>query len=113
MTAEGYLASIDWIGAVAVGAVLVVIGLVLLRFLMASSSEVGSMLPGAGSSAARRLLDASRDLPPDSWVCATCHSVNRPTATMCYRGCGRREELAQPLPEDPNVVGSGANGRRS
>jgi hypothetical protein len=62
-----YILGIDWVVAVAVGGVVVVVGLVLLRFLMASTSEVGHMIPGAGEAAGRKLLDA-RDLPENSWV---------------------------------------------
>ena len=111
MEAAQYLASINWLGAVIVAAVLVVIGLVLLRFLMASTSEVGNMLPGAGQAAGRAILDM-RDMPVDSWVCANCRSVNTPHATHCYRGCGLREDLAEPLPTDRSLIAEGANGRR-
>ena len=111
MEAAQYLASINWLGAVIVAAALVVIGLVLLRFLMASTSEVGNMLPGAGEAAGRALLDF-RDMPVDSWVCVNCRSVNTPHATHCYRGCGLREVLAEPLPTDRSLVAEGANGRR-
>lgn len=112
MTALDYLSSIDWVGAAVVGTICVVVGLVLLRFMMASSSEIGSMIPGASQSAARAVLDA-RDLPVDSWVCAVCRSVNRPTAGHCYRGCGERDEVARPMPIDPDLLGTGVNGRRS
>jgi hypothetical protein len=98
MEAARYLASIDWLGAVVLAAVLVVGGLVLLRFLMATSSEVGHMLPGASEAAGRVILDARGDLPVDSWVCANCRSVNTPHATHCYRGCGLKEDLAEPFP---------------
>jgi hypothetical protein len=101
-----YLASIDWFGAVAVGAGMVVIGLVVLRFLMASTSEVGHMLPGAGRAASQAVLDA-RGLPIDSWVCRTCKSVNTPNAKLCYRGCGPREALAEPPPPRPDVQMAG------
>ena len=70
-----YILGIDWAVAVVVAGVLVAIGLVLLRFLMASTSEVGHMIPGAGKAAGHALLDA-RDLPANSWVC-TC--VRTPT----------------------------------
>jgi hypothetical protein len=97
VSAQEYLASIDWVAAVVVAAVLVSIGTVLLRFLLATTSEVGNMLPGAGSAAGRAILDA-RDMPVDSWVCAVCRSVNTPHATHCYRGCGAREQVEKPLP---------------
>jgi ribosomal protein L40E len=106
-----YLLSLNLPLAVAVAAVVVVVGLVLLRFLLATTSEVGRMVPGAGEAAGRALLDA-RELPPDSWVCTACRSVNTPQATHCYRGCGTRDELAEPLPIDRSLVAEGKNGRR-
>ena len=112
MSAAEYLASIDWVAAVVVAAVLVGIGMVLLRFLLATTSEVGNMLPGAGGAAGKAILDARGDLPIDSWVCAVCRSVNTPHATHCYRGCGAREQLAEPLPIDRSLVADGKNGRR-
>jgi hypothetical protein len=110
MSFADYLASINWGAALVVAAASVAVALVLLRVMTASTSEIGSMIPGATESAAR-LLDA-RELPVDSWVCAACRSVNRPTATYCYRGCGTRDELARDLPVDPEAFGSGVNGRR-
>ncbi len=105
-----YLASIDWGAALVVGVASIAVGLVLLRFMTASTSEIGSMIPGATESAAR-MLDV-RELPVESWVCAACRSVNRPTATHCYRGCGTRDELARDLPIDPELLGRAVNGRR-
>ncbi len=107
-----YILGIDWAAAVAVGGLLVVIGLVLLRFLMASTSEVGHMIPGAGEAAGRALLDA-RDLPENSWVCTRCRSVNTPQASHCYRGCGNRDDFAEPLPTDRSILAAGGNGRRT
>lgn len=112
MQAVDYILGIDWLGGVAVAAVLVVVGLVLLRFLMATTSEVGHMLPGAGNAAGKALLDARGELPADSWVCAKCRSVNTPHASQCYRGCGSRDELAEPLPIDRSIVADGNNGGR-
>jgi hypothetical protein len=111
MSVGEYLVSIDWLMAVAVAAVLVAVGLVLLRFLLATTSEVGNMLPGAGSAAGKAILDA-RDMPVDSWVCVVCRSVNTPNSGHCYRGCGEREELAEALPVDRSLVGAGKNGGR-
>jgi ribosomal protein L40E len=111
MQAVDYILGIDWLGGVAVAAVLVVVGLVLGRFLMASTSEVGRMIPGAGQAAGRALLDA-RDLPENSWVCVRCRSVNTPQASHCYRGCGSRDDLAEPLPIDRSIVADGHNGGR-
>jgi hypothetical protein len=111
MEAARYLASIDWVGAVVVAGLLVVLGLALLRFLMATTSEVGHMLPGAGEAAGRAILDV-RDMPIDSWVCVNCRSVNTPHAAHCYRGCGLREDVAEPLPTDRSLVAEGVNGRR-
>ncbi|HEX2470265.1 MAG TPA: hypothetical protein VHK05_06720 [Candidatus Limnocylindrales bacterium] len=111
MQAVDYILGIDWLAAVAVAAVLVLVGLVLLRFLLATSSEVGHMLPGAGHAAGQALLDA-RDLPVDTWVCVKCRSVNTPQASHCYRGCGSRDELAEPLPTDRSIVAGGNNGGR-
>jgi hypothetical protein len=98
MDAGDYLASINWLGAVVVGGVLVVVGLV---------------LPGAGEGAAKAILDARGDLPVDSWVCSTCRSVNTPRAKYCYRGCGERDDLARPLPEERSDIADGHNGRRN
>jgi hypothetical protein len=98
MSAEEYLASIDWVGAVVVSAVLVAIGLVVLHFLMASSADVGSMIPTVRDAAGRAVLDARSDMPVDSWVCTICHSVNIPTAGHCYRGCGTRDDVGRPMP---------------
>jgi hypothetical protein len=99
MAFADYILGIDWLGGVAAAAALVLVGLVLLRFMMATTSEVGHMLPGAGEAAGRALLDA-RDMPVDSWVCVNCRSVNTPHASHCYRGCGSREDVAEPLPID-------------
>lgn len=107
-----YLGSIDWLGALALGAVLVVVGLVLLRFLLASTAEVSRMLPGAGG-AAGQVLEAGRDLPDDSWVCSTCRSVNTRNARTCYRGCGKRDDQARELPESRDLIAGGHNGRRN
>ena len=41
-----YLLSLNLPFAIAVGGVLIVVGLILLRFLMATTSEVGRMVPG-------------------------------------------------------------------
>jgi hypothetical protein len=109
MQAVDYILGIDWLGALAVAAGLVVIGLILGRFLMASTSEVGRMIPGAGQAAGRALLDA-RGLPADSWVCVRCRSVNTPQASHCYRGCGSREEFAERLPTDRSILAEGQNG---
>jgi hypothetical protein len=106
-----YLLSLNLPFALAVGGILIVVGLVLLRFLMATTSEVGRMVPGAGEAAGRALLD-SRDLPPDSWVCTVCRSVNTPQAAHCYRGCGPREQLAEPLPSDRSLLADRQNGKR-
>jgi hypothetical protein len=111
MDVGGYLVSIDWLGAVVVAAVVVGIAMILLRFLMATSSEMGDMIPGAGRAAGKAILD-SREMPVDSWVCAVCRSINTPHATHCYRGCGERGELAQALPTDRSLVADGKNGRR-
>lgn len=108
-----YLASIDWAAAVLVAAVAVAVGLVLLRFLLATTSEVGSMLPGAGQAAGKAILDARGDLPVDSWVCTGCRSVNMPQAEHCYRGCGKRDDLARALPSAADAVTPGHNGRRN
>jgi hypothetical protein len=107
-----YLASIDWLGGVLLGALLIGTGLVVLRFLMASSAELGAMLPGWTRAAGRRILDERTAMPVDSWVCSACRSVNTPTASLCYRGCGRREDLARPLPDDPSVTADVRNGGR-
>jgi len=101
MSVEEYLASIDWVLAVAVSAVLVVVGFVLLQFLLATSAEVGSMVPTVRDAAGRAILDARSGMPEDSWMCTVCRSVNAPTATYCYRGCGSRELLGQALPDAP------------
>ena len=106
-----YLLSLNLPFATLVGGVLIVVGLVLLRFLMATTSEVGRMVPGAGGAAGRAILDA-RDIPPDSWVCTVCRSVNTPHASHCYRGCGPREQLAEPLPSDRSILADRQNGKR-
>ena len=106
-----YLLSLNVPLAIMVGGVLVVVGLVLLRFLMATTSEVSRMVPGAGEAAGRALLDG-RGLPPDSWICTSCRSVNTPQATHCYRGCGERRVLAEPLPTDRSLLAERQNGRR-
>jgi len=107
-----YLASIDWLGGLLLGAVLIGVGLVVGRFLMASSSEIGRMLPGVTDAAGRKVLDARTDMPVDSWICTACRSVNIPTASLCYRGCGRREDLARPLPDAPSATADVRNGGR-
>ena len=54
-----YLLSLNLPVAVLVGGAVVVVGLVLLRFLLATTSEVSRMVPGAGEAAGRALLDLS------------------------------------------------------
>ncbi len=107
-----YITSIDWPIAIALAAILVGGGLILLRFLLATTSEVGQMMPGARGAAGRALRDG-RGQAPQSWVCTTCRSVNTPHASHCYRGCGEREVLAEPLPTDRSLVAEGHNGRRA
>jgi ribosomal protein L40E len=106
-----YLLSLNLPLALIVGGALVVGGLVLLRFLLATTSEVGRMVPGASEAAGRAILDA-RDMPEDSWVCTNCRSVNTPHATHCYRGCGSRDDLAEPLPTDRSLLADRQNGKR-
>jgi ribosomal protein L40E len=106
-----YLLSLNLPVAVLVGGAVVVVGLVLLRFLLATTSEVSRMVPGAGEAAGRALLDA-RDMPVDSWICTNCRSVNTPHATHCYRGCGSRDDLAEPLPTDRSLLADRQNGKR-
>ena len=107
-----YLASIDWFRAIVVGGVVIAVGAVILRFLVASTSEVGAMLPGATDAAGRALLDTRTDMPVDSWVCRECRSVNTPTATVCYVGCGTRDELGTDLHDDrPARVGDDRDGQ--
>jgi hypothetical protein len=101
MDVERYLASIDWVGAVLVGIGLVIVGLVLLRFLVATTSELGGALPRATDAAGRRILDARTSMPAGSWLCTTCRSVNVPVATHCYRGCGLRDDVGRTLESDP------------
>ena len=105
-----YLLSLNLPFAMLVGGVVIVVGLVVLRFLMATTSEMGRMVPGAGS-AAGHALDG-RDIPLESWVCTVCRSVNTPHATQCYRGCGPREQLAEPLPSDRSLLADRQNGKR-
>jgi hypothetical protein len=106
-----YLLSLNLPLAMVVGGVLVVLGLFLLRFLLATTSEVGHMVPSAGQAAGRAILDA-RELPANSWVCTNCRSVNTPHATHCYRGCGSRDDLAEPLPTDRSLLADRQNGKR-
>lgn len=110
---EEYLASIDWAGAVLVAIGAIVVGLVILRVLIATTSEVGTMLPGAGEAAGKALLDARTDMPVDSWVCSACRSVNTPTARFCYRGCGSREALGRDLHEEPGLAAGRGDGTAS
>ena len=111
VTAGEYLQSLNLPLAIVVAAVLVVAGLALLRFLMATTSEVSRMVPGAGEAAGRAILDA-RGLPPESWICTNCRSVNTPQASHCYRGCGDRADLAEPLPTDRSILADRQNGKR-
>ncbi len=113
MDLQEYLASIDWGAAILVSVAAVLVGAVLLRFMLATTAEVGSMLPGAGQAAGKAVLDARGELPVDSWVCAACRSVNTPQATRCYRGCGTRDELARALPAAREQIGDTHNGRRN
>lgn len=106
-----YLASIDWGAAVLVAAALVVIAMLVLRFLLATGDEVRTALPGMTNAAGKAILDARTDMPIDSWVCLTCRSVNTPTATVCYRGCGPRDTLGLPLHDGPaSAPGRGQDG---
>ena len=106
-----YLLSLNLPVALLVGGVLVVAGLALLRFLMATTSEVGRMVPGAGEAAGRAILDA-REMPENSWICTNCRSVNTPQVTYCYRGCGSRDDLGEPLPQDRSQLADRQNGKR-
>lgn len=93
MAVEEYLARIDWVRAIVVGLVVGLIGLGINRFLQASADEIFGAIPFLNSSALNAVLRRRRDLPTEPWVCTACKSVNIPTATVCYRGCGPREEV--------------------
>lgn len=113
-----YLASIDWVAAIVAGVLLTAIGTVLYRFVAASTTEIGSMLPGAGRVTAEAILDARTGLPVDSWVCPACRSINTPSASRCYHGCGQRPiavdgAVGNELPDDRTLLAAGHNGRRN
>lgn len=112
VTFGDYLASIDWVGAIITAIVLTAVALIVYRFVAASTTEIGSMLPGAGRATAGAILDSRSGLPIDSWVCGRCRSVNPPSAANCYHGCGPRDALARELSEDRSILGRGHNGRR-
>jgi hypothetical protein len=93
MAVEEYFARIDWVRAIVVGLVVGLIGLGINRFLQASADEIFGAIPFLNSSAANAVLRRRRGVPTDPWVCTVCKSVNIPTATVCYRGCGPRDAV--------------------
>jgi hypothetical protein len=105
---EEYLARIDWLRAIVVGLAVGLIALGVNRFLQATADEIIGAIPFLNSSAANALLRRRRDVPSEPWVCSVCRSVNIPTATVCYRGCGAREEIERSRPDGgPNAGGPG------
>jgi hypothetical protein len=64
-----YLLSLNLPFAMLVGGVLIVVGLVLLRFLMATTSEVGRMVPGP---AAPPVAPSTRATSRQRAGCAPC-----------------------------------------
>jgi hypothetical protein len=100
MAIEEYLARIDWLRAIVVGGVVVLIAFGVNRFLQATADEIIGAIPFLNSSAANALLRRRHGLPTESWVCSVCRSVNIPTATVCYRGCGPRDEVGPPSTDD-------------
>jgi hypothetical protein len=100
MTVEEYLARIDWLRAIVVGLAVGLVGLGINRFLQASADEIFGAIPFLNSSAANAVLRRRHDLPTEPWVCTVCKSVNIPTASVCYRGCGARGEVGPPPAAD-------------
>lgn len=108
-----YLASIDFRLAVLAAVVLVAIAAGLRMFILAATEEGLAALPLVGSWLARSALARRRELATRSWFCTTCRSLNPPSATLCYRGCGPREALeADGLPVDESVDALAGTSRR-
>jgi hypothetical protein len=90
-----YLSRIDFAGAVLLGVGVVVLALVVHHFLQASVADViSNVLPGLGRWLGLSALDLAHEDPPEAWFCDTCKSLNLAGATVCYRGCGPRPDLA-------------------
>jgi len=88
-----YLGSIDFRVAVLLAAVIGTIAMLVRMFIQATAEEGLAALPLIGNWLARSALARRRDLATRSWFCTQCRSLNPPAATICYRGCGPREEL--------------------
>lgn len=94
VTPDGIDLSFDTVGgAVLVGLVVVAIALLLHRFLMASGDELGGMAKVTPGLLGRALLARRRGVPRDPWFCSECRSENLPTATVCCKGCGPRDDV--------------------
>ena len=90
-----YLSHIDFAGAVLLGVIVVVVALGLHQFLQVSVDDViRNLLPGVARWLGLSALDIAHEEPPQAWFCQTCKSLNLAGATVCYRGCGPRPDLA-------------------
>jgi hypothetical protein len=98
---EEYLGRIDLVTAVVVALVAGALALGINRFLQASADEVFGAVPFINGSVANALLRRRHGVATEPWACSVCRSVNIPTATVCYHGCGRREDVAMVRAQDP------------
>jgi hypothetical protein len=98
---EEYLGRIDLVTAVVVALVAGGLALGINRFLQASADEVFGAVPFINGSVANAILRRRRGVPTERWVCTVCRSLNIPTATVCYHGCGKREDVAMVRAHDP------------
>jgi hypothetical protein len=108
-----YFARIDWGLAIIVGLVAGTIGLLINRFLQATADEFVTSVPFVGE-LLDRVLRARRKGPEAlPWVCGTCRSLNPPSASGCYNGCGKREEIEiERIGEEPIGARAGRSRRR-
>jgi hypothetical protein len=113
-----YITHIDWLGGLIAASLAVIV--VVLAVRVAGRASDGSV--GLGGWLAARtlagLLALRSDVPDTPWICATCRSVNPPSVSRCYRGCGRRADIElprsvdEPSPDHPGRRRGGRTARR-
>lgn len=109
-----YLAQINWGLAVLAAVVGVAVAAVARRFILAVAEDILRALPGFGDRLGRRAIGRLPDSAASPWFCASCHSLNQPSATTCYRGCGARaaQDKGAPRGEEPASPSGGRSTRR-
>lgn len=120
-----YITHIDWMGGLLAAGVAVLVVVLAVRVAGRASNVAGRASNGSvglGGWLAHRtlagLLSLRSDVHDTPWICATCRSVNLPSASRCYRGCGRRADVElprsvdEPSPDHPGRQRGGRTARR-